>query len=372
MENPVPVVNLEELSPVLKQRLGPVHARYSFHYCDIERWEKLRLFIRDQWITNHVYVTSPELVQWQQFDSARKRYNFVVAEHRESGEIHSCLGFIFTSHFDSSIPFRDVWLGMWCSRPDAVPGIGGELQRYFIRDARPRSVGALGLSRNTVNLLPRMGYSMGVMDHHYLLNPDVKDHALVGFPETSPQVKITEKYPHRKLQLLSPEEVRSFKIDDFDFRSVIPMKTPEFMYNRYAAHPFYHYDLYAVTDGVQRLGMLVTRVVSANKAKAVRIVDFIGHDQAWMGLGAAMIELLQSLHAEFIDLYSYGLDARCLEASGLIRHGKDDPVIIPLYFEPFEMKNKAIDFGVVIPPGAKYRIFKGDSDQDRPNRITQV
>lgn len=371
MENPIPVVELEELSPALKQRLGSAHARYTFHYCDPERWEKLRLFIRDHWSAHHVYVTSTELVRWQQFDSARERYNFVVAEHQDSGEIHSCLGFVLTSHFDPGISVRDVWLGLWCSRPDAAPGIGGELMRFLIRDLRPRSSGCLGLSRNTVSLLPRMGYTVGVLDHHYLLNPDVKNYSLVGFPESAPQSMGADNLPRRKLQLLSPGEVRSFKIVDYDFQSVIPMKTPEFMYNRYATHPFYHYDLYAVTDGVRALGMLVARVVSAHGAKAIRIVDFIGLDQAWIGLGSSLIGILKSIHAEFIDLYSHGLDAGCLTASGMIPHAKDDQVIIPLYFEPFELKNKAIDYGVVIPPGANYRVFKGDSDQDRPNRIEQ-
>lgn len=42
--------------------------------------------------------------------------------------------------------------------------------------------------------------------------------------------------------------------------------------------------------------------------------------------------------------------------------------MLPHYFEPLERRNKDIAFGHIAPPGARYRMFKGDSDQDRPNR----
>lgn len=369
MENPFPEVELKDLEPVLRQRLGRAYTRYSFHYCDAGRWEKLRLFIRDYWSSDHIYVKSPELVRWQQFDPVRQRYNFVVAEHNQSGEIHSCLGFIYTSHFDPGISTRDIWVGLWCSRPDAAPGIGGELMRFLVRDLRPRSVGALGLSRNTVSLFPRLGYTVGLLNHHYLLNPDLQNYALVGNPDRAPESNNAGGAHHRKLRLLQAAEVKSLVIDGCDFQHLLPMKTPAFMYNRYTVHPFYRYALYAVMEGTRALGILATRTVSAHDAKAIRIVDFIGHDRAWAGLGPSLIRLLKSEQAEFVDLYSYGLDAACMAASGMLPHSKGDQVIIPLYFEPFELKNRALDFGFVIPPDAKYRIFKGDSDQDRPNRI---
>ncbi len=53
----------------------------------------------------------------------------------------------------------------------------------------------------------------------------------------------------------------------------------------------------------------------------------------------------------------------------MVPHPPGDPVVIPNYFEPFERRNKVLDYGFIVPSGVRYRMFKGDSDQDRPNRI---
>jgi hypothetical protein len=73
--------------PALQARLERRHAPYEFKFCQEGDWDKLRAFIRNFWGANHIYVTCPELLNWQQYNKVEGRYNFVFAEHRETGEV---------------------------------------------------------------------------------------------------------------------------------------------------------------------------------------------------------------------------------------------------------------------------------------------
>ena len=79
--------------------------------------------------------------------------------------------------------------------------------------------------------------------------------------------------------------------------------------------------------------------------------------------------LLKNTDAEYIDFYSAGIEEDDLAASGFTRCQAGDGVVIPNYFEPFIKKKIEIAYMISTPVGQKYRIVKGDSDQDRPNRI---
>ncbi len=367
-EKPTDYVVGTYYEPALQARLERRHAPYEFKFCEEKDWEKLRAFIRNFWGANHIYVTSPDLLHWQQYNKVEGRYNFVFAEHRETGEVFACVGFIFTSHFDPTIAIRDMWLGLWRARPDAPPGLGGELGRFLVHSVRPRSVGCLGLSKHTVAMIPRLGFELGAMDHRFLLNPDIIDFKLVGAPEEGKAALDPSTQGLTSLRELSADEVRSVVIDGFIPEEITPVKTNDYIYNRFAIHPLLKYRIFEVRQKGKVAGILVTRTVSALGANAMQIVDYMGHDHGWIGLGHALIRLIRESDAEFIDLYSHGIGKDELAASGMIPHRAEDPVIIPVYFDPFEKSSKDMDCGVMVLEGINYRIFKGDSDQDRPNR----
>ena len=365
----VPYVVLSEYEPSLKRRLEKRLQPYEFKFCGEKEWEELRNFIKTYWGADHIYVTSPELIHWQQYDQAKRRYNFVIAKNKQDREIYGCIAFIFTSQFDPAVSIRDLWVGLWRSRPDAAPGLGGEVLRFLINSTRPRSLGCLGLSKNTITSIPRLGLTVGTMEHHYLLNPDVKEFRLVRRAESTPRIEDISSRGGPTLLELAPEQVLNFVIEDFIPAHFTPMKTMAYAYNRFSRHPFRKYRTFAVRTDGHNLGLLVTRTVSALGASAMQIVDYIGHDRGWVGLGLALLQLIRDSGAEFIDLYSHGIGKAELEASGMIPHRADDPLIIPLYFEPFKQRNVGLDYGYLVPEGANYRVFKADSDQDRPNRL---
>lgn len=362
-----PVVRMTDVAPALRRRIEKGLARYTFRFCEDGDWERVRVFLRDHWNASHPYVTVPELVRWMLRDPETGRYSFYFAEHRGNGEIHACATYLLTSHFDRSIPVRDVWAGLWAARRGAAPGLGGDCLRRLMDEIRPRSIGGIGMSRNTVDLLPKLGWNLGLADHHYILNPDAREFRLIDGLASAPVPPPISRGPCRRLCALAGDEVRSLRIEGFDPLACVPAKSMTYLYNRYAAHPFYKYRLAAIEDDHGPLAVLVSRTAEAEGGRAVRLVDFVGRDEAWTNLGPALVGLVREERAEYADLYSAGLDPALLKRAGMIAHPPGDSVVVPNYFEPFERKNKTLDYGFIVPPGVRYRMFKGDSDQDRPN-----
>jgi hypothetical protein len=206
------------------------------------------------------------------------------------------------------------------------------------------------------------------MQHHYLINPDFTEFQLIGRPDLVPATTDEPTPASPSLEEMSPEQVRDFVIEGFEPERFVPVKTVTYLYNRFARHPLLKYRFFAVKRGDRVLGIMVTRTVTALGSKAMQIVDYLGHDEGWIGLNHALIKLVRESGAEFIDLYSYGIGEGELAASRMVSHRGDDQVIVPVYFDPFEKRNKDLDCGFMVLPGTHYRVFKGDSDQDRPNR----
>jgi hypothetical protein len=206
------------------------------------------------------------------------------------------------------------------------------------------------------------------MQHHYLINPDLEEFRLVGNPGMAPPATDMPTDASPTLQEMDAEHLRDFRIEGFEPEKLVPVKTTTYLYNRFARHPLLKYRFFAVRRGDRTLGIMVTRTVSALDAQAMQIVDYLGHDEGWIGLNHALYTLMRESGVEFIDVYSYGVGDGELAASRMVSHQADDRVIIPIYFDPFEKRNKDLDCGFMVLPGTRYRVFKGDSDQDRPNR----
>jgi hypothetical protein len=69
---------------------------------------------------------------------------------------------------------------------------------------------------------------------------------------------------------------------------------------------------------------------------------------------------------EYIDLVCWGLDIDAIQKTGLVDRRKYPNFIVPEYFSPFVPEN--LDRWLFINNPDNEKIFKGDGDQDRPNR----
>lgn len=332
----------------------------DIRFASTDQAPELMGFINNHWRKGHILAIDRALFDWQYLDQRRGRYNFIIAA--DDTGIHAILGFIPLSQFDAEIEIgRLVWLAIW-KVTDAFAGrkLGKRLLDHLIDVLRPKIIGANAISDSAAHRYRSAGWHLGRLSHHYILHPDDKR-----------KLVLTEA-PSMRPMLLPPGTRKIEKIDADEFartaerwRGGEPQKSPAYYENRYAKHPTYSYWLYRIRERARTSGLLVIRQCEHAGASALRIVDFVGPEDAL--LGASWGGLLEVNEAEYIDFYSAGIHEDVLRWSGFSNRVDGDGVIIPNYFEPFSRTNVEIDTMTSIPVGPTYRIFKGDSDQDRPN-----
>jgi hypothetical protein len=112
--------------------------------------------------------------------------------------------------------------------------------------------------------------------------------------------------------------------------------------------------------------ILSIRKISVNNSNVLRIVDVIGELTNLPNLHAQFQLLLKNHNAEYVDMLNYGVEQNAILNIGFKELDFNGNLIIPNYFEPFEQKNVKVEFACKTP-FEQFVIFKGDSDQDRPN-----
>ena len=99
--------------------------RYSFEICPKNRVDGLVSFINDYWKKDHILSRSREFLDWQHFDKKNDRYNFILAIHKHTDEIHAINGYTLSSHYDHDINEPVFWGNIWKCKPDLdEPGLG--------------------------------------------------------------------------------------------------------------------------------------------------------------------------------------------------------------------------------------------------------
>jgi hypothetical protein len=201
------------------------------------------------------------------------------------------------------------------------------------------------------------------MKQYYYLNPDTTDFkiAVINAPTSSPGSVILD---NTSLVLLPTMD--SVK-DVFDLTQIntLPYKDDWYFEKRYFRHPYYHYEVYSVSNASGKtVALLATRLIEANGGKALRILDYIGDHKPFSGLGYELYRLLQAKKCEYVDFITHGFDENAILQAGFSLRTNKDTNIIPNYFEPFVREN--VDIWVHYQTDGTL-FFKADGDQDRPN-----
>jgi hypothetical protein len=317
-------------------------------------------FLDEHWRKDHVFVRHPELLAWQHGRPDSDVLNFVIARDPRTGVIDACNGVIGLTQFDSALAdHRDIWLAIWKRReaPGVDSTLGLDLYKYIVDQLAPRSIGILGLSKAAKTLYRFLGFEVGVTSHTYILNDAVERFTIADLGGTMVR-------PTREEGATTIAEESVDALAEIAPRTAPPHKSVAYMRKRYAEHPVYRYRfLVARVDGKARCA-LVTRRVRVGDASALRMVDLFGSLAGAGRLEAAVRAYLRKTGAEYLDCVHAGIDAALWEQAGFEK--KQDPVVIPDYFEPFERRNVELVWAFKSEePG--YVFFKGDGDQDRPN-----
>lgn len=356
---------------------GKQFGSHRIHPCSPDDVADLMRFIGEHYAADHVLSYHRELLDWLYYDEARDRYNFALARSNETDELIGVLGFIPTSHYDPDLADRSVtWLSMWQVREDAGPsGFGLQLLNVVSNYRSPVAVGAIGINDDVARIYRRLKYQVTTLDHHYMVNEtlDEEDLSLVDRFDgryTAPEYDSVASAP--ALRDVTADFEGYCDRGDLDFLGTgLPALSARYVTNRYVEHPFFDYRVYAVERGTACEGLLAVRPASHGGATALRWVEYLGEPAALRGLGPELQSLLREEGAEYLDIYSAGIDPeRFAEAGMLTRDPDPDPgsdVVVPNYYEPFERRNVEIDVAYRVENDADPVVYNGHGDMDRPN-----
>ncbi len=335
-------------------------------------------FIRDHWSSTHVFAERPDVFDWQY--GTGERVNMILAadvRDTESGTTGSTvlgiLGFIPMGRFDPSLGDRDVLLAIWKVRDDAPPGLGLRLLKQTERDLSARLVGAIGISQIVKPLYGLLKYEVGSMVQSAVVRPDATEYRIAdGVPANNGQSAAAEPDPELSFALIDESPGTLAAIEALASGQV-PAKSHRYLVERYVDHPWYRYQLRLIRVSGRAVAVIVWRTVEAEGARVLRIVDIVG-EVDWLARAQGHFQALTvEYDAEYIDLVQTGIDDALLDAGGFLTVGRTDGLILPNYFSPFERRNVEIEFAYrVTDAETPVRLFRADSDQDRPNRVAEL
>lgn len=322
----------------------------SIGLCSFSEVEDLLSFIDSDWKKDHIFVRDRKLFDWQH--KGEHSYNFVLAKSGDS--IVGVLGFIPLSQYSSMLAENnELWLAIWKVK-DGVskPGLGLMMLKFLNKKYNNPSICSIGLSKQVIPIYKALKYKVGLLSHLAFFNKGV-DNFKIG----NPNLNIQKDFKSNDLKYKVCDKINT--IDD-SFFSVNPRKNQEYIVNRYVNHPTYKYKFLLISRGELLLSISVFREVSIDGSKISRIVDGFGENITNPKFNYNISQFLKEFNYEYIDLVS---NINHMPGSGFI--GASESIIIPNYFEPFEKRNIEIDYAYKSINDLV--IYRGDSDQDRPN-----
>lgn len=335
--------------------------QYTIRLCKKNEYEKLIEFFKRYWDESHVFCRNKKIFEFQHGDARDGEYDFIIAVHNLTNEIHGVLGFISSSTYDKGNIKNPIFVSgaLWKVRDDIVNQEIGRLglgMLFFLLKKYPKAAyTTLGLSRDSQQIYDALHFDFGLMEHYYIANRDINSFFIADEPVVNHNAKEDTDY---KLQFISeiPQELKS---------CFFPPKDVAYIENRYSKHPFYRYEMLGVYKNNQIKSVWITREIDVNNHKCMRIVDIVGDISELKGLEGNIYKFLKERKAEYIDCYCHGINKEFFFQIGFKEvEGK---TIIPNYFEPYEKKN--VDIYYAAYSEKPIVIFKGDGDQDRPNLL---
>lgn len=337
---------------------------YDIHFCRFDEVEGLVKFIYDYWRSDHIFTYSRKILDFQHRDEKNQRYNFVLAVSKNSGEIHSILGFVPTYQYDSEIKNIEIWPCIWKSRDDInVKGLGVSLYHYMKENIQIETISLLGISEVTLSIYKHWNFKTGKTDQFFLPNYTKKGFQILGGNTMFDVQSLNEGSKFIEIMQNEFSEIVDKGLKVFINR----YKSKNYYINRFFNHPIYHYKFFSVTREQQPQLILVARLCSANDSMCLRVVDCIGNVENLRNATKAMHEYMVNNNIEYIDFVEVGIESKTFSDAGFINR-KECEVIVPNYFEPFLQENIDLDYAYkTVSDHEEILFFKADADQDRPN-----
>ena len=323
--------------------------------------EHVMKFYRDNWNRNHPLGIFRELMEYQHV--IKNEFRYVLAE--ENGKICGAIGYI--QYNESETP--DISTTMVCTAENTDGILSIEMIEYLEKTIHCRYHYGSGMDPEIGGLTGKArGGWLERMRHFYRLS-DRKCYHVAQIVKKNILPMQADVLGLRQTSLIELHSVKEFVdcLDEEYLTGCICYKDKEYYIHRYFEHPVYHYYLWKWNGGV-----LIGRVQRYKNSRVLRIVDWIGEDENLIGLGIALDEWMCKGNIEYTDFYCYGISEEIMKLAGFTERVVGDVNVVPNYFSPYVLANKEI----YISLGKEYEeglhVFRGDSDQDRPNFVYRI
>ena len=317
-------------------------------------------FIGKYWKSGHILSYDRELFDYLYLERD-ENLNFVIATEISSSRLVAILGFIPTNSSRSRVSLA-LWKAVNDKELRAMqPGLA--CFRFLIKELSPKSLFCVGINDNTRVIYEFMGYSTGLMDHHIVLNKNLKDYKIIINPPSHFQtgsVANIENYTvnriHATFELKTAVEKLNLEKYGKDFN---------YFCHRYIEHPKFHYEIIEVLEMDQVIGLVIYRRCFVDKNSCIRIIDVVGGVSCLKGALSFLNTEMVMFGDEYIDLVSWGIDKDELKSAGFTDRREFIDCVVPEHFSPFSPINK--DTWVFSNLPHVEQLLKGDGDHDRPN-----
>ena len=256
----------------------------------------------------------------------------------------------------------DIWTVIWKNSGKMDDGLKC-LQ--FLLNAGYKSVSSCGINKKTIPIYEFLGINTGRLKHFYILNQEIEEYKISKISEKNVK-KIDLKNVEDLIEVENIDELLKL-INYQELKKYNFYKSPEYFNKRYFKHPYYKYHILVKAKNANSI--LVYRIVKANGGSCIRIMDFLGDEKEFKELTNYLINKMLKEKHEYVDIYEVGIENELLENRGFVERTEEDSNIIPNYFEPFIQKN--IEIYYMSNCNNKFRMFKGDGDQDRPSIVKE-
>lgn len=325
--------------------------------CTCSDLPALMAFIDRHWRKGHVLSTSRALMDWQH-RAEDGRYNYLLAE--EKGELLGVLGYIPGSRYDAAMASGNtLWLALWKIREGcAVAGLGLRMLKALEQEAPGAAVAVNGINMNHPPMYRALGYTVGELTQHYMINPAL------------PQTLLSGPYAHARPRegAASLREVREDELASLTLEAQPrPQKSPRYFMNRFLRHPFYCYRVFLLEHKEEK-ALIAARIATHGSARVLRIVDMSGQSSLLAESGSALQKRMLEDEVEYADFWQHGLPGSAFEAAGFGVAGQGGTTA-PNLFEPFVPSQGRILCAYKTRHPA-FAVCRADGDQDRPNRLS--
>ncbi|MGL6120264.1 MAG: hypothetical protein ACRC0V_07115, partial [Fusobacteriaceae bacterium] len=237
----------------------------------------------------------------------------------------------------------------------------------FVLQKENMTVSACGINEKVKTIYDYYGFVTGKMKHFYILNSEKKGFKIAKIEKNIYSNSDASKHLCLENEIVKFEDFEQFKneVNLELFRENKFFKSSEYLKKRYFTHPYYLYDKYGVLENDKVVAIVIARKIEINNSSCYRIIDFIGDEEQLRKLSSFFVKLISDNNYEYIDFYQIGIDDDIMLKAGFVERTENDSNIIPNYFEPFLPKN--IELYYCTTCKEKFKMFKGDGDQDRPS-----